>query len=1036
MLAAGVLATLFGAAPLTAQRLPITTYGVADGLPGESVGCLVSDRDGFLWICVRGGLARFDGTRFIAFGTAEGLPDPVVNDFLHGPDGTRWVATNGGGIARLEAGPSGSDGRVFTGFPVGATPRSMRVNVLYETDGVLFAGTDGGLYRARAADAEPAFELVPLDVTDQPDSGLQIWALAAAGDAGLWVGTSAGLVLLSAHRPPAHVPIAPGQGADHIYAIVSDAAGRLWLGHDAGLFIWLPPAEKNTARLSALRDAATLCVLPANDAAALVTLPHAPGAVCRWAAADSGQRGSAVYAIVPTPDGWIWLTSPIGLMAFDGERLRRFSSGSSLPASGAFQMEVDAGGDIWLGTRSGAHRIMRRGFAHFTAEDGLPPEQIRRIMRGADHQLYAATQGNRLLRLDGDRWTSVQPQLPPLAGVTGRSRYGAALLDHTGAWWIGTGEGLLRYPPLDRLEDLAGAQPAAHYTTADGLAGNVVWHIYEDARGDVWIASRVPGRHPLTRWERSTGRFYRYGEEAGLPGERAVTAFAETATGTLWISLWDGGLARREGDRFLYFQPGQEIPPGHRGQMVVDANGWLWVGGRQVLFSRNPSAPLPYFEEFRTTDGQALAAESLALDSDGWVLASTFSGLVRIRADGRLQQLGGGAAFTGLGSTIHRDADGTLWIPREDQIVRYVPAPAPAGRAPPIWIGSVRVAGEPLPLPTMGATSLPEVRLRSDQRQIQIDWFSLGFGLEERLRFQFRLDGADEEWSEPTRELSVVYASLAPGHYRFRVRAVNAAGGTSLQPATLAFIVPPPLYRQGWFVALMATALALLLIAIHRARLRRVLEMERIRSRIAADLHDEIGANLARVSLLTEVTRRAVRARPETAEAMLGEIGETSRSLVTAVGDVAFCIDPGRGALDAFVARVRRFGDDLLTSSGIGWEFSVHGDTSGIVLSSDQRRHLLAIVKESLRNALRHAGARCVALTLVVDSSSLRLELRDDGRGFDAVAAAANGGHGLRNLRTRADDLGGNLTVMSDPGTGTRLVLELPLHMTHRMFMQ
>jgi hypothetical protein len=139
---------------------------------------------------------------------------------------------------------------------------------------------------------------------------------------------------------------------------------------------------------------------------------------------EPATRRSRVPAIVMAHDGLIWLTSYSAVVAFDGERIRRFSSGSAL-SSMAWRMGVDAGGDIWLGTHEGAYRILRRGFAHFTAEDGIPQEEVRRVMRGPDGHLYAVTEGSALARLDGRGWTAVRPLLPPFAGVTGRSRYEA-----------------------------------------------------------------------------------------------------------------------------------------------------------------------------------------------------------------------------------------------------------------------------------------------------------------------------------------------------------------------------------------------------------------------------------------------------------------------------------------------------------------------------------------------------------------------------------------------------------------------------------
>jgi signal transduction histidine kinase/ligand-binding sensor domain-containing protein len=1038
-LAAVALTASLCAAPVLAERLLIRTYSVDDGLPADQVACLVTDRAGFFWICTNNGLARFDGSRFVTFGTAHGLPDPVINHFLHDSHGHRWVATNGGGVARLEAGTPKSDARVFTSFRVGTTARSMRVNVLFESaDGGLFAGTDGGLFRAGAADPQPVFEPVSLGLQGYPDGGLQIWALAVDGAGRLWVGTSGGLVLLRDNAPPLHIAVNPAQSADHIFSILPDTAGRLWLGHDAGLFVWLPPAViPDVMTRTTLLAQARLCV-PGSNADAPAVLPQADGAVCQWVPAGRSNSRIGISGVTTTQDGWIWVMSHASLVAFDGVRFRRFQTGDALPASGTQRIGVDPGGDIWMGAANGAHRILRRGFAQYTSDDGLPSELIQRIQRGTDGHLYVVTANSSLVRLDGDRWTSIQPRLPPLAGVAGRSRYGAALLDHTGAWWIGTGVGLLRYPTVQRLEDMASAVPLAHYTVADGLAGDDVWNIYEDARGDIWIATRVPGEEPLTRWERNTGQFHRYGAADGLPAATAVRTFAEDHRGALWAGLWDGGFARFDGRRFHYVEPGVDAPPGPRYQMVLDRQGWLWAGGREVVFSRDAAAARPHFETFRSTEGETITSRWLTLDGDGWILAATPSGLVRLHGDGRTQQLGTGRPFAGVEQPLHADPDGTLWLAREDHILRYTPVAPTRSAPPPVWIGGVRVAGEPISLPPMGVTSLSNIRLAPGQRQLQIDWFALGFGLDERVRYQFRLDNVDDGWSSPTTELGVVYAGLGPGRYRFQVRALNAANEASAEPATLAFDVTPPFYRRAWFGLLLATSLAALLVAIHRVRLARALELERVRSRIAADLHDEVGASLARVSLMSEATRRMLRSTPDAAETMLEEIGETSRSMVTAVGDVAFCIDPGRGGLAAFTARVRRFGEELLAGTGTAWTLRVHGDTSGIMLTSDQRRHLLAMVKEALHNAVKHAHARRITLDLAVQAGSLLLTLHDDGAGFSmhGDAEEVHAGNGMRNLRHRAAELGGHVAITSPTGAGTRVVIDVPLDGASRMSMQ
>jgi signal transduction histidine kinase/ligand-binding sensor domain-containing protein len=1049
------LAALVLAGPVAAEQLIVQSYTVVDGLASNRVACFATDQDGFLWVCTSGGLSRFDGTRFVTYGIVHGLPDHAVNHFLQTRSGSRWVATNGGGVARLEPDVPDAEGRIFTAFAVGRSPRNMRVNVLFETpDGALLAGTDGGLFRAPYPDAEPRFDLVRLALPGYPDAALQVWGMAEAGPGRTWVGTSGGLVLLEGDRVVAHVPIAPDQGADHVYDIVTDHRGRLWLGHDHGLFVWNAPAGIGEVRggWAPLAGTSPPCTRVAGDSEAGAgtgaaagagppLLPDKPGAVCHWAPGGERRGQSMVRLLAHGDDGWIWMASQAGLGAYDGRRLRLFDGSHGLPTSRLMRVSVDRGGDVWIGSSYGIHRVYRRGFTHHTAQDALVGDQFQTIQLGRDGRVYAVSRSSVIHRLDGEDWTAVRPRLPSSAGGVGRSIYGAALLDREGAWWMGTGHGLVRFPVVDRLEDLAGTPPTAHYTRADGLAGEDIWHLFEDSRGDLWIATRIPGAEPLTRWRRDTGRFQRFGAADGLPPERAVRRFLEHPAGTLWASLWDGGLVRFDGERFQYFAPDTAVPPGHLYGLMVDGRGWLWVAGRETFFTREPEAANPRFEVFQGSDGQPVVAFGLAVDEGGWIYAQTHRGLVRFKPEaGHLQQLGFGHPFAGISTPPVRDPDGTIWYLTGTGVLRYEPRDDRSGHSPPVRISGVQVAGVPLPVPSMGAVTLAPLRLAPGHRQVQFDYFGLAFGADGPVRFQVRLEGLDRNWSPPTTQPTVLYAGLGPGRYRFQVRAVSPTGAVSAEPATVAFVIPPPVWRRDWFLAAVAVLLTGLLVTAHRLRVRRLLELERIRTRIAADLHDDLGASLARVSLLSEATRRTLRDAPERAERLLEEIGATSRDLVGAAGDIAFSIDPGRASFDGLVARIRRFAEDLLAGTDIEWRFQVEGGPSGVVLSSEQRRHLLAIVKESLHNATRHGEPSLVSLTLTVGDDLIEARLMDDGRGFelDAVGngGGAPGGVGLRSMRQRARELGAVLEIASRPGAGTRVTLRCPLSHAPRTTMR
>lgn len=510
-----------------------------------------------------------------------------------------------------------------------------------------------------------------------------------------------------------------------------------------------------------------------------------------------------------------------------------------------------------------------------------------------------------------------------------------------------------------------------------------------------------------------------------------MRALAEDRSGALWASLWGGGMARFDGQRFQHLSPGEGVPAGPRSRILLDTRGWLWVGGRELVYSTDPEAPEPVFRTYRTAEGRPVRADFIGEDGDGRVYAGSPAGLVRFRpGDDGLQRLGTAGLSADLYGLGHRDDDGTLWIAYEGRVLRYDPGYKSDAHPPRVRIGGLSVAGRSLPVPPMGALRLAPVSLDGG-RQVRIDYFGLGFGVNEPLRFQVRLDAAGEDWSSPRQERTVLYAGLGPGRYRFQVRAVGAAGAATPEPATVTFTVPPPFWQRGWFIAVVGLTLASLVAIGHRQRVRRLLELERVRTRIAADLHDDLGASLARVSLLAEAVRRKVRESPAAADQMLGEIGETARSLVSAAGDIAFAIDPGRGGLETLAARVRRFAEELLAGTGVEWTFRIEGKTAHVALSSEQRRHLLAILKEALHNAVRHGQAGHVTLTLIARGGVLEAEVTDDGRGFVAIASgdddAIGGGQGLRNLRSRARELGGSLEIDSRPGSGTRVSLSFPL---------
>jgi signal transduction histidine kinase len=357
---------------------------------------------------------------------------------------------------------------------------------------------------------------------------------------------------------------------------------------------------------------------------------------------------------------------------------------------------------------------------------------------------------------------------------------------------------------------------------------------------------------------------------------------------------------------------------------------------------------------------------------------------------------------------------------------RYAPAPDVPAAPPPVLISGLRVGGSGRLVSALGESEMVLPDFSHNDNQLQLDFVGLSFAPGNVLRYQYKLEGADDDWSAPSEQRRVNYASLAPGRYRFLVRAANSDGSLSAVPASVTFTILRPVWQRGWFLTLAALAIGLGVYALYRYRVERLVEVERIRTRIATDLHDDIGSGLSQVSLLSEVIRRRV-GHEETVAEPLSTIATLSRDLVDSMGDIVWAINPRRDRLSDLTQRMRRFASDVLSAQDIEFSFNVPDPQHNIRLGPDMRRELFLIFKESINNIVRHSGCAAVEITFLVTDGALELTLRDDGRGFDPDSASASEGNGLDNMRRRARKLGGQLLIRSSTGRGTEINLKAPL---------
>jgi len=1026
---------LFLASETRGERLPIKSYSLADGMPHGQIPSIMQDSQGFIWFCTWNGITRFDGYGFTNYGTKDGLSQFGINDLKETRSGTYWIATNGDGVCRFNprreehsSVQSGSHSR-FTVYPVGDEAATNRVNAIYEDrEGRLWAGTDGGLFVFD--EGKNGFVRVALGIEEQQDRSVQVWAFVQDYEGSIWIGRTAGLTRRLPDGRLLNYSVQFDEAANQVLALLEDPDQRLWIGTRRGLVVLKPdPLSNIEPRKLPWRRLIRGAIGPSG----FQPLPDHHADACLYTAIDRPGR-DYVRALHRTADGHIWIgVIDGGLVEFDGRGFRRYTTANGLTDDNIRSVFEDRDGNLWLGSvSSGVMKLTRNGFITYDTMDGLGHIIISSVFENQAGDFYATSGDWRINRLDGDRFKSARVNLPPRIPDSEWRTFCSVIQDHTGEWWVATIEGLFRFPRVSGIEHLAKAEPIAHYTKKDGLAEDYIGNLFEDSHGDIWISTFAASKDVLTRWDRTSGKFYRYSESDGLLPLNAARCFFEDASKNLWIGFRNGGVARYHEGRFHLYTARDGLPGGTVNDFLLDHVGRLWItinpGG--LFRVDDPSAEEVRFVGWRTGGEFSGSYPSfMAEDFQGRLYITMPRGVDRL--DPTTGQTTRYTFADGLpiGRThkAYCDRRGVLWFSTEKGLLRLVPQPDRPAEPPLPFISGLRIAGEPYPVSDFGQTYLGELELGPNQNQIQIDFFALSLAAGESLRYQYRIEGAGQDWSPPISERSV-NVSLSPGSYRFLVRAINADETVSQTPAIVSLRILRPIWQRWWFVTISVLLVGLAGYSAYRYRVARLIELERVRTRIATDLHDDIGASLSQVAVATEVLRRQIGPADPRIAQNLTLIARVSREVVDSMSDIVWAINPHKDNLHDLARRMRRFAGETLAARDIEIHFHAPESEHDIKLGADVRRQVFLVFKESINNVLRHADCTEARIDLIVDGSWLAMGVRDNGKGIKA--GQTFDGHGLASMKLRAESLGGSLEISSPPGLGTTVTLRIP-HRPH-----
>ncbi|MBI3766793.1 MAG: ATP-binding protein [Ignavibacteriales bacterium] len=511
------------------------------------------------------------------------------------------------------------------------------------------------------------------------------------------------------------------------------------------------------------------------------------------------------------------------------------------------------------------------------------------------------------------------------------------------------------------------------------------------------------------------------GSKEGLHSTSCRTLY-EDHDGTIWIGGFSEGVACLERDSLLNGRPRvftetDGLPDGHISRFTEDADGKLLAGtilGGLSVFDQGR------FHAITTQDGLMSAViRSMAKTPSGDVMVGTQRGLQLYNprhhpAFSVVNEIAGNTIWT---CGAYRDR--FIWVITTGELLLYEYQPRSVQLAPPpIYITRLSVNGK-------SRNVDQAIELTYDQNNVILDYVGISFKNEQLNRYRYRMLETDSDWRPPTKQTSVTYAALKPGTYTFEVKAINSDGVESTNSASMSFVILSPFWMRWWFI-LLANILVLTIIAIvYRYRLNQLLKIERMRTQIATDLHDDIGASLTRIALFSEVAKEeAANASPKLVE-MAEKIGTNARELLDSVGTLVWSIDPRHDRFEDVITNLKNFAQEMFSMKGIDHRFTVQNQASQLNLPLDARKNILLVFKEAINNIVKHANCQTVVIDLALRDGQFEMQIADDGKGI--ASTIFRPGHGLMNMRMRARAIGGEFDIQTTKGAGTTIVLKLPV---------
>ena len=933
----------------------------------------------------------------------DGLPEQTVQAFAQTKDRYLWIGTTGG-LLRFDGGRL----VLFDRENTAAFTDNNVFGLTVTSDDVLWIATEGGglirykdgAFRSFSGEDGLLNDFVRVVYQDRKGE--------------IWIGTDEGLFQFSADHIE-RVDNSNGVPSVAVHAIHEDHAGRLWAGG---------------SKLFCLNGKTYL----------------------EYRLTGQGSQ-NRVKSITETRDGTIWVGTIGGLynMASGADSFRKVKE-----TSGTVRfLKETSDGTLWIGTIGhGIYKYWKHGFSQMTAPEDLPSNTALNLFEDIESNIWVGTQAG-MLRLsktpvqtvtlpdagdydaetvygdhNGDLWIAAanlflfrdgkatRVLLPGISGVRVRNVF----RDHEGALWIGTeGRGVFRQI----------GTKLTHYMVKDGLVNNFVRAFLQSRDGSIWVATDEGVSH----WQ--DGHFTSYQERDGLCYFSTRT-LAEDHNGDIWVGT-DRGVSHLQGGRFAKDAATDALQQEKVWAIHEDSDGGLWFGTRTGGLYRWRLGKLTHF-----TTAQGLASNSiyeLLEDRVGnfWISGPNGISVISRReldiiAEAPLHPL----SLTlygisdGLETTQMYGAEkpggvvtsqGEVWFASNKGPVRVSLNPTPPKGPSPVVIDSVLADGLRVP-------DLRRISLNPDNAKIEVHYNVIQLRSQERVRFRYKLEGFDKNWTDASASPVAYYTNLPSGRYQFRVVAFEMSDPLQIAEAAVEIVQRPHFYRTAWFLGCCVLLLAAGVWGGYRFQMRQVHSRFQAvlneRNRLAREMHDTLIQGCAGVSALLEAHSSLDDSEPSAKEDLLSCVRTQLRTTINEAREAVWDLRHADGSATAIGPILGNMAQQVSHEFGVPVEYRVSGRPFD--LDQSTAHELLMIVREALHNAIRHGRPNKVHIDISFEKREFRVEVRDDGCGFDPEVASSqpNGHYGLVGIRERAKRIGGVLTLNSASGAGTELTLSVP----------